>query len=322
MTLQDSKHPLVSVVIPSMNRAEMLVHTIESILQQDYPRTECIVVDGGSTDGTLDILRRYDGKIKWISEPDKGHADAINKGWKMGKGEILAWLNADDLYVVPDAVRKAVVFLKKNPHVDVAYGDCAFIDVKGHVSSEVLKPREWDLEYAVANCDHIIMQPASFIRRTILEKVDWLSLEFISLDHDLWYRIGQIGTIQYFPSHLAYVRDWLGTSHRPEVAEDKVRVVRKFLGRNNLPSHFYSDRFRRRAISNAYLVGGAFAWLGHHFARIPWYLLRSVISDPFNLPHIFTFIVSKVLRRIRQRLFPPFLKNGTSESAKKHEGSS
>ena len=107
--------PLVTVVIPCLNRANYLVSTLESVLQQDYPQIECIVVDGGSTDGTVEILRQYGKRIKWVSEPDKGHADAINKGWWMSKGEILSWLNADDLYVVSDAISKAVAYLQEEP---------------------------------------------------------------------------------------------------------------------------------------------------------------------------------------------------------------
>ena len=110
--------PLVSVVIPCHNRAHYLVPTIESVLQQNYPFVECIVVDGGSTDGTQEILKSYGDLIRWVSKPDNGHADAINQGWWMSKGDILAWLNADDLYVIPDAIGKAATYLHSNPNVD------------------------------------------------------------------------------------------------------------------------------------------------------------------------------------------------------------
>jgi len=95
--MSENDNPLVSVVIPSLNRAEFLEATIESVLNQDYPHIECIVVDGGSRDGSLKILESYGERIKWISEPDEGHANAINKGWKMSKGDILSWLNVDDV---------------------------------------------------------------------------------------------------------------------------------------------------------------------------------------------------------------------------------
>ncbi|HEY3248887.1 MAG TPA: glycosyltransferase, partial [bacterium] len=98
----------MSVVVPCLNRAGYLAQTIDSILAQDYPHLECVVVDGGSTDGTVDLLRSYGEAVRWVSEPDRGHADAINKGWQMSRGTILAWLNADDVYVAVDAVSQIV----------------------------------------------------------------------------------------------------------------------------------------------------------------------------------------------------------------------
>ena len=94
-----SNLPLESIGITCKNRAHYLIPTLESVLQQDYSPIECVVVNGGSTDGTVEILRQYGNQIKWVSEPDKGHADAINKGWLMSNGEILAWLNADNVSV-------------------------------------------------------------------------------------------------------------------------------------------------------------------------------------------------------------------------------
>src|SRR5689334_5347243 len=119
---------LVSVVIPTFNTQRFLRDTIDSVLEQDYPNIECIVVDGGSTDGTLEILESYGDAITWISEPDEGHADAINKGWRMCHGEILTWLNADDLWAVPDAALAAAGYLQEHPDVDIVYGDCGLLD--------------------------------------------------------------------------------------------------------------------------------------------------------------------------------------------------
>ena len=180
---------------------------MESVLQQDYPHIECIVVDGGSTDNTIEILERYEGRIQWISEPDNGHADAINKGWRMSKGEILAWLNADDVWVVPDAVSQAVAYLQENPEVDVVYGDCGAIDAEGNLTG-MSYLHEWDLEYAVEHCDHCIPQPAAFIQRQILDRAGWLDVDFISKkDHEFWLRVGLVGNIRHVPVLLAHARD-------------------------------------------------------------------------------------------------------------------
>jgi len=245
--------PRVSVVIPCLNRANFLVPTIESVLRQDYPRIECIVVDGGSTDGTLDILARYEGRIKWLSEPDRGPPDAINKGWRMCNGEILAWLNADDLWA-PGAVSKAVAWFREHPGADVVYGDCGIIDGDGKCTS-IACVREWDLAYAVQYCDHVIYQAASFIKRPILERVGWLYPKLLH-DHELWLRISLSGgNICHVPTLLAYARhheENLG--YRSDlVIPLKLEITRAFFDKPNLPASLL--RLRNRAISNAYLRG-------------------------------------------------------------------
>src|SRR4030042_2589290 len=128
----DNELPLVSIVTPSYNKARFIEETILSVKNQTYPRIEHIIIDGGSTDGTLDIIRKYSDSLTWISEPDKGQSDAINKGWKMSKGEILAYLNADDTYM-PRAVETAVKFLADNMDVGLVYGECNIINEHGKV---------------------------------------------------------------------------------------------------------------------------------------------------------------------------------------------
>ncbi|HET9387319.1 MAG TPA: glycosyltransferase, partial [Gemmatimonadales bacterium] len=119
--------PTVSVVVPCKNDARYLTANLESILSQDYPHVECIVVDGGSSDATVDLLKQYGDRIRWVSEPDRGAFDAINRGWKLSTGDILAWLNADDLWE-PGAVRAAVETFEKKRDVDVVYGTARVVD--------------------------------------------------------------------------------------------------------------------------------------------------------------------------------------------------
>lgn len=279
---QPKYQPLVSVVIPCLNRANFLGPTIESVLQQDYPYLECIVVDGGSTDNTLEILKSYEGRIKWVSEPDGGHADAINKGWRMSAGDILAWLNADDVWAVSDAVSQVVTNFQANPNIDVLYGDCGAIDAEGNfVGMSYL--RNWNLAYAVEHCDHCIPQPAAFIRRSILEQVGWLDTAFYQKkDHELWLRIGLVGNIQYIPTLLAHARTIAGLSQDGKTAAPAcVQVTKKFYTLPNIPPHL--KRKKRRTLSNSYLKGIDYAFEGGGDWKIIFsYALWAALMDPTN----------------------------------------
>lgn len=125
--------PLVSIITPSFNQAEFLEATIQSVLGQDYPRIEYSIVDGGSTDGSVDVIKAYEQRLAWwVSEKDQGQTDAINKGFARAKGEILAWINSDDTYN-PGAVGSAVKYLMEHPEIALVYSDCNYINEKGEV---------------------------------------------------------------------------------------------------------------------------------------------------------------------------------------------
>jgi glycosyltransferase involved in cell wall biosynthesis len=180
------RESLITIVTPCLNAERFLDETIRSVLEQDYPRIEYIVMDGGSTDGTLDILRKYENKLRWLSGPDGGAADAVNRGFALGKGEILAFLNADDLYH-PSAVSAAVRYLRENAEAAGVYGDAWWIDENG-ARIAPYPVRDFDRELLEREC--FICQPASFFRRQAFESIGGLDPGLrLTFDYELWLRL-------------------------------------------------------------------------------------------------------------------------------------
>lgn len=190
--------PLVSIVTPSFNQAQYIESTIQSVLMQEYPRLEYLVVDGGSTDGTVDIIRKYEEKIAWwVSEKDKGQTDAINKGFAHATGDILAWLNSDDTYE-PGAISAAVKYLQQHPEVGMVYADCNFIDERGNVIGRFAS-RQTDHGKLRRGYVHIPQQ-TMFFRADLWKQVGPLDPSFyFAMDYDLWVRITQYAPIKYLP---------------------------------------------------------------------------------------------------------------------------
>jgi glycosyltransferase involved in cell wall biosynthesis len=197
----------VSIITPSYNQGRFIEETILSVLNQDYPHIEYLVVDGGSTDNTLDILKKYEDRLTWVSEPDRGQSHAINKGFRMAKGEVLAWLNSDDTYL-PGAVRKAVTYLMENPEVMMVYGEGYQIDENSRVKGRFPWTEPFDLWKLVYVWDYILQQTV-FFRRKVFDAIDMLdeTLEW-GMDWDLWIRIGKKFKIEYLPEYLATLRQY------------------------------------------------------------------------------------------------------------------
>ncbi len=195
----------VSIITPSYNQAEFLEATILSVLNQDYHNIEYIVMDGGSTDGSMDILQRYADRLAyWQSSPDKGQTDAINQGFSRATGDIYAWINSDDTYE-PGAVSKAVERLNQHPHADLVYGKANFINAAGNVIGS-FPAAQTDFRRLMRGYVHIPQQ-AAFFRASAWKAVAPLDENFFfAMDYDLWVRLARRGQLLFVPDTWANFR--------------------------------------------------------------------------------------------------------------------
>lgn len=198
---------LVSIITPSFNQAPFLERTIQSVLAQTHTDIEYIIIDGGSTDGSMDIIKRYAdaGKLAhWVSEPDQGQTEAINKGFALAKGEVLAWLNSDDT-LEPQAVAEAVAYLREHPEVGMVYGDANFIDTNGDIIGK-FPARQTDYDLLRQGYVHVAQQ-SSFFRAELWRKVGPLDPTFyFAMDYDLWVRLARLAPLVYLPRLWANFR--------------------------------------------------------------------------------------------------------------------
>lgn len=201
--------PKISIVTPSYNQARYIEETILSVINQDYPNFEYIIIDGGSTDGSVEIIRKYSTRLAfWVSEKDNGFADAINKGFRKATGDILFWINSDDL-LMNEALKIVGRYFARFSKAQVIFGDRWIIDENSR------KIR--DVRFHFYHCGFFknyrnIAQEATFWRRDIFELVGGLdeSLQY-AIDLDLWCRFSKISTLHYLPFHLGAFRQQPGS---------------------------------------------------------------------------------------------------------------
>jgi glycosyltransferase involved in cell wall biosynthesis len=196
--------PLVSIITPSFNKGPYIEETIQSIRNQTYKNIEHIVFDAGSTDETISILKKYGEHLQWISEPDKGQSDAINKGWRLAKGKIIAYLNADDTYL-PDAVESAVAFFEKNPDVQMLYGDGIITDEYGN-NKRLIKHGEFKIQDLVF-CRDMVFQPSVFLRKGVFDSIGDVDVNLhLAMDLDYWLRTALVYKTAYLPKPLSVAK--------------------------------------------------------------------------------------------------------------------
>ncbi len=276
--------PTVTIVTPSYNQAEFLEAAILSVLNQDYPKIEYLIIDGGSTDGSVEIMRKYQDRLEyWVSEPDRGQSHAINKGFERANGEILGWLNSDDLYC-PGAVRAAVDFLKSHPDVALMYGRADLIDSEGGI----LHPIPWedfDVPGCIARQRYPIPQPAAFFRRDAMQRVGLLDEQlYYWMDWDYWIRIGLAGLkVAKIPRTLARCRlhrgsKTVGELIRPQ--EEMVAWVDRFFSK---PQPREMAAFERQSRSRALLSLGRQHFYAGQYTSARRAVFRGVSLYPRNL---------------------------------------
>lgn len=271
--------PKISIITPSYNQAPYIEATLRSVLdEQDYPNLEYWVIDGGSTDGTLDILRRYEGRLRWISEPDGGQADAINKGMRLATGDILAWMNSDDLYA-PGALRAAGEYFAAHPETMFLYGDALAIDEHDASHGIRVHVRAADADYLVNTGDPIV-QPASFWRREVWQACGELDVSLrYALDYEYWMRVARRYPLTYLPVVLAKERLYADAkTFRGSIARsEEIAASARRHGGAGFPSHFADEAavsYLMRALRLALRrdLAGARADLGRaRAARHSWY---------------------------------------------------
>lgn len=215
----------VSIVTPSFNQASFLQETIESVLSQEHPDVEYIVMDGGSTDGSQELIERYASRIAyWESKKDQGQAHAINKGWQRATGEIVAYLNSDDQYE-PGAIQRVVQHFDSNAETDFVYGVCNSLMPSGEIRK--YDPPAFDAERLVdAN---YIPQPTVFFRRRVLDKIGYMNEEFrYCLDYEYWLRAATAGMrfVKLPGGAIACFRFWLGAKSSDNSATWVTECVR------------------------------------------------------------------------------------------------
>jgi glycosyltransferase involved in cell wall biosynthesis len=308
------KPPLVSIVTPSYNQDKYIEQTLRSVLEQDYPRIEYLVVDGMSKDSSVEIIKKYADQLTWwVSEKDSGQGEAINKGLSRAQGDIIAWLNSDDYYL-PGTLSKVVKVFEENPDVVMVYGDMLAVDEHGQTTN-TLKYNQLSLQDLL--CFQIIGQPSVFFRREVLEQTGFIDTTFhFLLDHHLWIRIAQQGKILYVPQVWSAARYHAEAKNRAKAVEfgqEAFRILAWAKGQPGLVEAISSVERRARAsahrVDARYLLDGRQpvsalkSWTRALFIHPPTALARLNILVSVLLQISGLSALREYVLRIRRRKF-------------------
>ena len=286
-----NQYPLVTVVTPAYNRAGLIGETIESVLSQDYPNFEYIVLDDGSTDETIAVIRNYEGRLRWTSHANVGEARTVNAGFSMANGEIIGVVNSDDP-LLPGAIKEIVTALQTNPDALVAYPDWCLIDARGNVLQEV-RCRDFVSYSEMVRGHHCLPGPGAFFRRSALEKVSGRdpSYRYVG-DLDFWLRVGRHGRFVRVPKVLATFRVHHGSAsicaQSESMAEEQISVIANLFAREGADERLLA--LRKVAMLNAFHAAAC------HLGRsrrggVLRYIFKSIVCCP---PVFFTTYLYRI----------------------------
>lgn len=248
--------PIISIVTPSFNQGQYLEETILSVLNQDYPALEFFIIDGGSTDGSVEIIKKYAHRLTyWESKPDRGQSHGINKGFRMASGEIVAWLNSDDL-LAPGALKVVAQAWQKNPRLGLISGQTEIIDQAGKPTGNVFGS-EPNVINSLLSSENPVSQPSTFFSTSALKEVGFLDETLhMSMDWDLWLRIGARFPMLFITKILSKSRTWEMTKTRTQLVRsgpEHIRIVKNFFKQN---PDFLTSIQKRQALGSGYLRKG------------------------------------------------------------------
>lgn len=301
-----NKHPTVSIITPSYNQAGYLGSTIQSVIKQDYPDLEYAVIDGGSQDHSLQVIKQYQDQLSWwVSESDQGQAHAINKGMEKVGGEIVGWLNSDDLYL-PGAVQCAVNELITSGS-DLVFGNALTIDAQGRPLN-VLEFGDWGLPELMRF--RVICQPAVFLKRSVWNEVGGLDQDLhYMLDHQLWLKVAARFRVKHIPYFLAASRHHLeakNVSAAVEFAGEIEQLVQWMTAQEKLADYVQADSRRVRGgakrLAARYLLDGGFPGraLGEYLKAL-YYWPKFAVKHGHRMAYAFLSLVAGNLKPPRTR---------------------
>jgi len=301
-------NPLISIITPSFNQSKYLELSILSVVNQDYPNLEYIIVDGGSTDGSQEIIRKYANKLAWwVSEKDGGQADAFNKGLHQSNGKYIGWLNSDDLYM-QGTVSHAINVLELNPEIAFVFGDVQSIDENGDVTN-VMRYGNWELIDLMKF--RIIGQPAVFMRKDLLMESGGLDLSYhFLLDHHLWLKLASKSPIKYINKIWAAARfhaEAKNIASAEKFGEEAYRLV-EWMERNpDLNQIFMANH--KKILAGAHRMDARYLLDGGNYKQSRKNYWRGIMLDfPTILPELHRLIFAYLAPFGLQKLKGIYLK--------------